>query len=299
MISQVSRGVQSVLRPGHGRFVHAVRYAAALLDYKYRDLTLRGVSRDVMPALGALGPSAVAIADFWRDCGGPRWKNARGWMASPDLGSWHGLTVDELKRISVLKLDRNGLTGRIPESIGLLTGLRYVLLHDNALEGPVPESVGDLERLQELYMDLNQLEGPLPLRLVLMKLRGCQLYLEHNKALSLPPDIGKCGADFLKLNFAECGLVGDLPASLGDLASLELLSLGDNGFAGPIPPSLGNLRCVVELNLSSNCLEGAIPPELGGLEHLKFLDLHENQSLVERLMGFDTASKMFRCFLSM
>ena len=283
--------------PGHGRFVHAVRYAAALLDYKYRDLTLRGVSRDVMPALGALGPSAVAIADFWRDCGGPRWKNARGWMASPDLGSWHGLTVDELKRISVLKLDRNGLTGRIPESIGLLTGLRYVLLHDNALEGPVPESVGDLERLQELYMDLNQLEGPLPLRLVLMKLRGCQLYLEHNKALSLPPDIGKCGADFLKLNFAECGLVGDLPASLGDLASLELLSLGDNGFAGPIPPSLGNLRCVVELNLSSNCLEGAIPPELGGLEHLKFLDLHENQLSGEIPGELGNATNLERLYL--
>ena len=146
-------------------------------------------------------------------------------------------------------------------------------------------------------MDLNQLEGPLPLRLVLMKLRGCQLYLEHNKALSLPPDIGKCGADFLKLNFAECGLVGDLPASLGDLASLELLSLGDNGFAGPIPPSLGNLRCVVELNLSSNCLEGCIPPELGGLEHLKFLDLHENQLSGEIPGELGNATNLERLYL--
>ena len=275
----------------------AVQCAAALLDYKYKDLTLRGVSRDVMPALGALGPAAVALADFYRDCGGTSWKNRRGWMESPDLGTWHGLTVDQLQRISVLKLDRNGLVGEIPESIGLLTGLRYAWLHDNALVGRVPESVGDLVKLQELYMDLNQLEGPLPLRLVVMKLKGCQLYLEHNKALSLPPDIGKAGADFRKLNFSECGLVGDLPESLGDLAALELLSLGDNGFAGRIPPQIGKLRCLVELNLSSNCLEGPIPDDVGCLEHLKFLDLHENQLSGEIPEALGNATNLERLYL--
>ncbi|KAH8060957.1 hypothetical protein JL722_4249 [Aureococcus anophagefferens] len=180
--------------PGHGRFVHAVRYAAALLDYKYRDLTLRGVSRDVMPALGALGPSAVAIADFWRDCGGPRWKNARGWMASPDLGSWHGLTVDELKRISVLKLDRNGLTGRIPESIGLLTGLRYLGglehlkfldLHENQLSGEIPGELGNATNLERLYLHNNDLTGEVPRALgALIHLKYAYL---HNNPLTISP----------------------------------------------------------------------------------------------------------------
>ena len=115
---------------------------------------------------------------------------------------------------------------------------------------------------------------------------------------TIDPDIGVVVRARVEITTEDDDILRRLRRNLcADLASLELLSLGDNGFAGPIPPSLGNLRCVVELNLSSNCLEGCIPPELGGLEHLKFLDLHENQLSGEIPGELGNATNLERLYL--
>lgn len=55
-----------------------------------------------------------------------------------------------------------GVGGPIPESIGGMTSLRWMRLHDNRLNGTIPESMSNTARfLQQMTMDENELEGNL------------------------------------------------------------------------------------------------------------------------------------------
>ena len=72
-------------------------------------------------------------------------------------------------------------------------------------------------------------------------------------------------------------LVGLIPAELGSLENLEVLSLGRNELAGPIPDGLGNLANLRSLYLGGNDLSGPIPAWLGSLESLEQISLGVNE----------------------
>ncbi len=72
-------------------------------------------------------------------------------------------------------------------------------------------------------------------------------------------------------------MTGGIPAELGDLSNLEVLSLGRNQLTGSIPPELADLSNLRRLNLWGNRLTGPIPPELTGLANLRELYLEENE----------------------
>jgi Leucine-rich repeat (LRR) protein len=71
-------------------------------------------------------------------------------------------------------------------------------------------------------------------------------------------------------------LVGIMPASLGNLARLQRLSLSNNTLSGNIPSSLGNLSNLQWLILHNNQLTGGIPTTLGQLANLQRLWLAYN-----------------------
>ena len=85
--------------------------------------------------------------------------------------------------------------------------------------------------------------------------------------------------DSLTLN--DLRLNGVIPAELGLLAHLFLLSLSGNDLSGPIPSELGDLGDLAILSLSGNNLNGAIPHELGDIPYLIILDLSSNQLIGE------------------
>ena len=72
-------------------------------------------------------------------------------------------------------------------------------------------------------------------------------------------------------------MTGPIPAELGNLSNLQLLSLWGNQLTGPIPAELGNLSNLQLLSLWGNQLTGTIPPELARLTNLNQLDLSHNQ----------------------
>ena len=78
-------------------------------------------------------------------------------------------------------------------------------------------------------------------------------------------------ASLERLSLARNYLSGPIPPELGNLASLERLSLARNYLSGPIPPELGNLASLERLSLARNDLSGPIPPELGNLASLELL----------------------------
>ena len=65
-----------------------------------------------------------------------------------------------------------------------------------------------------------------------------------------------------ELDLGNRGLTGTIPAELGSLTGLRVLSLMDNKLTGAIPVELGNLTNLTELHLGGNLLTGCIPGSL-------------------------------------
>ena len=102
------------------------------------------------------------------------------------------------------------------------------------------------------------------LRLVLNGLSG-----------AIPAELGNL-ANLQILSFSRNTLSGEIPPELGNLANLQILSLSANGLSGAIPAELGNLANLQILSFSRNTLSGEIPPELGNLANLQILSLSAN-----------------------
>lgn len=79
------------------------------------------------------------------------------------------------------------------------------------------------------------------------------------------------------LDLTNNGLIGPIPASLGQLTSLQTLRLLSNQLSGPIPVSLSNLTNLNFLGIGRNHLTGTIPPELSNLTQLTVLALDNNE----------------------
>lgn len=81
----------------------------------------------------------------------------------------------------------------------------------------------------------------------------------------------------LNLYLSNNQMTGNIPAALGNLSNLSILSLAYNQLTGSIPPELGNLNNLTELLLYNNQLTGNIPPEIGNLNSLTKLWISYNE----------------------
>ena len=94
----------------------------------------------------------------------------------------------------------------------------------------------------------------------------------------IPPELGNLAAlQVLSMGYDNY-LSGQIPSELGNLTNLKVLWFSCLGnLNGKIPPELGNLSKLEELGLDNNSLDGEIPPELGNLINLRQLTLSWNQ----------------------
>ncbi|KAH0899794.1 hypothetical protein HID58_049362, partial [Brassica napus] len=71
-------------------------------------------------------------------------------------------SIGLLKDLIVLNLSSNGFTGDIPSSFGNQSQLESLDLSNNKLSGSIPPSLGDLSSLSYIKVSNNQLHGPIP-----------------------------------------------------------------------------------------------------------------------------------------
>ncbi|WP_420636426.1 leucine-rich repeat domain-containing protein [Candidatus Palauibacter sp.] len=240
--------------------------------------------------------------------GGADWTNSDGWLANAATSEWHGVRADSLGRVQVLDLSGNGLAGRLPQNLGLLTELTELRIGGNALSGRLPLSLTELA-LRELAYAGTEICAPTDAAFrdwlaavpshdgtgleceprsdrdaleSLYDATGGHNWIRRGNWLTDAPleDWDGVNTDdegrVIGLYLGGNRLTGLIPPELGELSKLETLWLVENGLSGPILPELGNLGNLNLLALLGNRLTGSIPPELGNLSRLESLQLSSN-----------------------
>ncbi len=263
---------------------------------------------DVSPSPYCNESDMEVLELVYETSGGPNWIESTGWLETPALEAWHGVTANSLGQVVALDLARNGLMGRLPANLGSLADMTTLRVGGNALSGPLPRSLAQLSLVEFHYADTHlcapavasfrvwlngiaSLEGtgvecaPPSDREILVALYeatdGRNWAIADNWLTVAPlEDWYGVWADargrVTRLSLSDNELAGPIPAELGDLAALNGLTLSHNNLSGPIPPELGNLPMLAGLLLSSNNLAGPIPPEFGRLTRLTHLWLERN-----------------------
>ncbi len=250
----------------------------------------------------------AGLVALYESANGTDWSFSDGWINDENLDRWYGVQTDSIGRVFSLDLNSNGLSGNIPEALGMLANMKKLRIGNNALSGRLPLSlaavpleefdyagtslcVADDSEFQDWLDGIPQHSGtevqcaPLTEREILASLywsAGGPSWTNAEGWLTNTPlsswhgvetdDTGRVGSLILRRN----GLSGLLPTELGQLVHLRVLDLHFNGLSGPIPPALGDLERLEHLDLGFNQLRGDIPAELGQLARLRFLFLNYN-----------------------
>ncbi|MFQ6621063.1 hypothetical protein Gotur_002254 [Gossypium turneri] len=212
-------------------------------------------------------------------------------LLSLDLSDNYGLifeghvfenVVKNLTQLRHLHLSNIDMSSVAPTSfINLSSYITTLILENNGLQGTFPEDVFQFPYLQKfcfIYFPLeSRLEQELELKFPktnwsgpLKSLQVSSPYLQE-----LPDSVGNLRS-LEMLDLGGSNLKGPIPASLGNLTQLEYLDLSHNNFGGPIPCSVFNFTQLQFLDLSENKLVGSFRSKVSGLSQLSILRLHHN-----------------------
>ncbi|CAD5335656.1 unnamed protein product [Arabidopsis thaliana] len=125
--------------------------------------------------------------------------------------SWTGVSCNpQDQRVVSINLPYMQLGGIISPSIGKLSRLQRLALHQNSLHGNIPNEITNCTELRAMYLRANFLQG------------------------GIPPDLGNL--TFLTiLDLSSNTLKGAIPSSISRLTRLRSLNLSTNFFSGEIP----------------------------------------------------------------
>ncbi|KAL3721789.1 hypothetical protein ACJRO7_034173 [Eucalyptus globulus] len=184
------------------------------------------------------------------------------WNNSIEFCQWYGVTCGRRhRRVMVLDLQSQGLSGSISPHIGNLSFLKEIWLQNNSLDHAIPPQIGQLRRLRILLLHNNSLVGEIP-----KNISSCldlfALWLMHNELTGEIPRKLSSLTKLRDLVLEVNNLTGKLPSFIGNLSSLEILYLRGNNLGGSIPQVLGHLTKLQTISLALNRFSGTIPPFL-------------------------------------
>ncbi|KAK3441856.1 hypothetical protein EUGRSUZ_B02130, partial [Eucalyptus grandis] len=199
------------------------------------------------------------------------------WNISIGFCQWYGVTCSRRhKRVTVLSLSSQELSGSISPHIGNLSFLREMWLSNNSLDHEIPPQVGKLRRLRFLLLRNNSLVGEIP-----KNISSCldlyALWVSENELTGEIPIELSSLSKLRIFNLQNNHLTGSLPCFIGNLSFLNILSLTWNNLGGSIPQSLGHLTNLQIIVLASNRLSGTMPSSLFNLSSIEVIDVGFNQ----------------------
>ncbi|XP_051208282.1 uncharacterized protein [Lolium perenne] len=173
-------------------------------------------------------------------------------------------------KLFFLSSSDNNMTGTLPDMVGHLTSLKYLLLSNNSITGAIPSGLRKLTSLDTLNLNLNQLTGQIPM----LPRSLTELAISMNSLSGpLPLDFG--GPNLIQLSLSSNYLTGHVPKAICESKHMAILDLSNNLFEGEFP------RCsamsIAFLLLSNNNFSGNFPSWLKASYFLIFLDLGVNK----------------------
>eukprot|EP00257_Ricinus_communis_P002153 XP_002513051.3 receptor-like protein EIX1 [Ricinus communis] len=162
--------------------------------------------------------------------------------------------MQEVKKMEVLNLGGNLLSGEIPDCWLSWQSLTAINLSNNKFTGNIPKSIGTLSFLESVHFANNDLSGDIPL-----SIQNCRklftLDFSGNKLVGkIPSWIGKSIPDMIILILRGNKLHGQIPEEICRMASLQILDLADNNFSSMIPSCFSNFSGMVKVNDSFGSL---------------------------------------------
>ncbi|PWA48735.1 leucine-rich repeat protein [Artemisia annua] len=259
-------------------------------------------STTVSVSYGGNETDYLALLSFKSKVTQDPYKVLTSWNHSFHFCDWSGISCGKRhKRVTVLRLDSNGLEGSLSPHVGNLSFLRGLSLANNSFQGTIPHELGRLSRLRYLYLDDNKFCGVIP-----TNLSRCSnledLWLPRNNLDGIIPKEMSVLSKLSRLVIDNNKLTGGIPPFLGNITSMEIFSAVGNPLGGSIPDTLGlwqslrefysgscnlygsiphsifNLSLLVNFSLSNNHLTGSLPSEIGiQLPNLELLQLRTNK----------------------
>ncbi|GKD35090.1 probable inactive receptor kinase [Tanacetum coccineum] len=138
------------------------------------------------------------------------------WDPSQNPCTWPGV-VCAADNFSVVNLRMPGasLVGKIPPStIGKITSLRVLSLHDNGLSGPFPDDFADLTQLSHVYLHKNNFSGQFPSSLTHWMLLEILDLSDNNFSGRLPDNVASSSSKLVNFTVSNNNLSGPIPSSL-------------------------------------------------------------------------------------
>ena len=200
--------------------------------------------------------------------------------------------VQNLTKLQKLHLSGISISSVFPNSLLNRSSLISLDLSYSGLHGRFPDNDIHLPKLKLLdLMENSNLSGNFPRFSENNSL--IDLYLSStNFSGELPASLGNLKS-LQTLDLSNCQFLGSIPASLENLTQITSLSLNDNHFSGKIPNVFDNLRNLISLYLFGNNFSGQIPPSIGNLTNLYELDFSDNQlegAIPSSVYGFSSLS---------
>ncbi|XP_022764311.1 probable leucine-rich repeat receptor-like protein kinase At2g33170 [Durio zibethinus] len=183
--------------------------------------------------------------------------------------------LGKFKKLAVLTLWGNTISGMIPMSLGEMSSLKMLYLFDNKLNETIPTSFGQLANLEDAEIYNNFLKGVFSevhfanlTRLRTFNAYGNSLRLKVKRGWVPPFQIEALG-------LASWHLGPGFPSWLHSQKSLRYLDISNSGIADTIPTWFWNISFQLTiLNLSHNQIHGKIPSM--NMNSYSIIDLSSN-----------------------
>lgn len=147
-----------------------------------------------------------------------------------------------------------------------LNQVQYLYIGGNSYNSSIPSTVGQMENLLYLYAEYSDIEGDLSFLNTGMN-KIFELWADKNPKLtgSIPSEIGEL-ITLESLSLTNCGLTGTIPDEMGNLYRMQQMWLFGNQLEGAISASIANMTRMYRFEVENNLLEGEMPEEICELQ---------------------------------
>nr|KJB45928.1 hypothetical protein B456_007G338700 [Gossypium raimondii] len=182
-----------------------------------------------------------------------------------------------------LILSNNSFSGSLLELVCNSSSeelMEVLYIDKNLISGDIPDCWNHWQRLNLLNLGSNNLTGKIPPSLWHLNLK--MLNLRNNTIFGKLPSTLQNSPNLIMFDLSENHFSGSVPAWIGDkLSNLVILSLRSNNFDGRIPHKICDLQFLQNLDLAHNNISGVIPKCFNNLSAMATANKRNNFVLAE------------------